>query len=296
MKEGNVFLMTVIIAVAVLLIPTILAAQNSISAIGGDNIGSISVSWPEQVTVNPNISDNVEYRVECTITTGGGTPGNLTSFHYNLPDNSTTHVITDFVFQNGTGYENATRFVNGSYNYVSFNLTKISQMNNTADGETFNITFKLDSPISWAQNISVSKSGRKYTEKFNITSSATNLTVVNASLIIVPSYWYTRVGAPLSVKFNNTAIDEYTYSYSSIIVYTDLNLSSNLEQYGSGWGELEIQYNGPTVDQSSGSSPQDQTPAPPEERTTTRAIFLLVSAILVIIILVVTLIVVLGKR
>jgi len=296
MRKSDLFLIIAVMTV-ILVLPVTLAAQNSISAIGGDNIGSISVSWPEQVTVNPNISDNVEYRVECTITTSGGTPGNLTSFHYNLPDNSTTHVITDFVFQNGTGYENATRFVNGSYNYVSFNLTEISQMNNTADGETFNITFKLDSPISWAQNISVSQSGRAYTEKLNITSSATNLTIVNASLTVVPTYWYTRVGAPTSVQFNHTAISEYKYNYSSITVYTDLNLSSNLLRYGSGWGELEIQYNGPTVDQSGGSSPTTVTPTiPPEKQINIKAIFLLLSAIVIIVILVVTLIVVLKKK
>jgi len=237
---------------AVLIIPLVLASQNDITNVSGNNSDLTFSLTTTQVTVNPTIDSNITYCTSINVT--GGATWNLTSFNFNLPDNSTTSVSTDFNFTNSSGSStiiNGT-FVKGDYNYVNFNNLDI-YLNDSVNGTIFNVTFMLDEPIDKVK-LSTSQSGRVYTETWNITSSATNLTITNASLVVTPTYWYTRIGNPTAVTFNGTTKD-YLATYDNISVYTDLNLGTNMIEYGSGWSTLSLTYNGPTVDLSGGSSP-----------------------------------------
>jgi len=247
-----------VILASVLVCPVVLGAQNSITNITGNATTLHFALTTTQVTTNPGIGDNVTYCTTINVTAGAA-KWNLTSFYFNLPDNSTTKVATDFVLRNSSNAQkNATEFIKGNYNSVYFSgLGTLAYLNETGNATIFNITYKLESPIA-STKLTTSKSGKTYTETWNITSSATNLTIENASLNVTPSYWYTRIGNPTIVTFNSTSKD-YTASYSDILVYTDLNLSDNLIEYGSGWGTLSISYNEPDVDSSSGESP---TPTP----------------------------------
>jgi len=286
-------LLTILVLVT-LVLPMVLATQNAILNVTGNNSALTFTLSTVQTSVNPVIGANVTY-VTIVNVTGPDATWNLTSFDFYLPDNSSTTVATDFVLRNSSGSQkNASSFTAGNYNYVSFSGLG-PYLNGSANGTTFNITWMLDEPIS-STKISASQSGRVYTEKWNITSSATNLTIVNASLIVVPTYWYTRIGDPISVTFNNTAKD-YVANYTSLKVYTDLNLSSNLQRYGSGWGELKVVYNGPTVSSSSGDKPSKPLSITPTETQARLALWTLtIIGIIAIIGLVIFLVIVLTKK
>lgn len=300
MKKRNLLLLGIVFGL--LILPIVFATiENTITNVSGNHSAIFPVLTTTQVTTNPEIDANVTYCTTVNIT--GGEDGlNLSSFLFYLPDNSTTQNETDFVLRNITvsasAQANATLFVDGDYNYVSFvNVCDI--LNGTLNGTTFNITYMLSEPID-STKLSASRSGRIWTETWNITSSATNLTIENASLILTPTYWYTRIGDPTSIQFNSTA-KGYSANLTAIKAYTDLNLSSNLLSYGSGWSTLSIAYNGPTIDTSSGSSPLEVTPTTPSEISdwlTPRGIIVLEALILIIgaIVIVVVLVAKKGKK
>ena len=71
--------------------PMILGAQNSITNVAGNNSVLYFELTTTQITTNPGIGDNVTYRTEVNVTSGDATY-NLSSFYFNLPDNSSTQV------------------------------------------------------------------------------------------------------------------------------------------------------------------------------------------------------------
>lgn len=288
MKKISLLLLSIVIFA----LPIVFAAQNTITDVSGNNTPLTFTLVTEQITVNPGFDENVSYRTKVTVTTSAD-KWNMTEFLFHLPDNSTTQVVTDFVLTNSSGSQkNASVFTAGNYNYVNF--TGLSDYFKDYDNNSyFNITFKLDEPIDKTK-LSTSHSGRAYTETWNITSSATNLTIVNASLTVTPTYWYTRIGDPTAVTFNGTSKD-YTANFTSITVYTDLNLSSNLHEYGSGWGILSITYNGPTVDASSGNKPSAPLAVTPGLDTEARSSLLIYGLVLFVIAIIVVLVIVLKR-
>ena len=300
MRKANLLLLSIVFTV--FLLPTVLAAIEGeiLNVIGNNSALEFSLTT-HQITINPGIGENVTYTTVINVTGPDGFY-NITSFDFYLPDNSTIETAADYVLRNSTNdQKTATSFNAGNYNYVSF--TDLSTyLNNSVNATTFNITFILDQPIG-STKLSESRSGREYTATWNITSSATNLTIENASLVVTPSYWYTRIGAPTSVQFNSTT-KTYSYNITSIEVYTDLNISSgtgNLIEYGSGNGILEIKYNGPTIDKSSGKSPSAIPPVSviPEEISvwlTPKGLFFGIVIGLVFIAAIVAIIVVIVKR
>jgi len=257
MKQTNLLLLGVLF-IAILAMSFVTAEQNVLTNYtGNESTGLTAVLTTTQVTINPIIGGNVTYctTVNLTILDNSVTTFNLTQFYFHLPDNATSTTATDFYISNTSNvWQNATEFINSDYNYVNFSGLDVL-FNNSQNGTQFNITWKLLAPIAQTK-LAVTQAGRQYTETWNITSAASNMTIENASLTMVPSYWYTRVGNPISVQFNTTNIN-YGANLSDIVVYTSLNHTEgtgNLLEYGSGWGELSIIYNGPTVDSSSGSS------------------------------------------
>lgn len=244
-----------------MVLPTVLATENNIINASGNLSGDVAFSLSTvQTSVNPIIGANISYTTIVNVTHVEDVGHfNLTGFDFYLPDNSTTNLSTDFVFLNASNdQKNATSFNMGARNYVHFDL--IGHMNISLNGTVFNITWKLNQPIA-STKLTTTTAGRTYTETWNITSSASNITIQNASLLVTPTYWYTRIGNPTSTLFNSTT-KSYAANITDIRVYTDLNLSSNLESYGSGWSTLSITYNGPSVDSSSGSSSSDQATTP----------------------------------
>jgi len=218
---------------------------------------NFTINSSVQSTVNPGANMNISFVTTVTVS-GLNDTLNISVLRFYLPDNYTTSEVTDFKLYNASNSQmNASAFVSGDYNYVNFTDLDLI-LNDTANASTFNITWMLNEPIDIAK-ISVSSAGRAYTETYNITTLTSNLTIINASLNVTPSFWYTRIGTPTTVQFNNTG-KGYTTTISGISVFTDLNLTNNLRVYGSGWETLSIIYNGPTVDSSSGKSPSEVAP------------------------------------
>jgi len=259
MRKAILLLLSIVLAV--LVIPGVFAEQNSVSGIGGEGDPNMTVQSTTQVTTNPEIGANITYRTEINVT--GELHMNITDLIFNLPNNSSTSVITDFQLEFGSDYKNATSFSVGDYNYVTFsNLAELASFNDTLNSSTFNVTWKLDGAIG-STKMNSSQTGRVWAEVWNITSSATNLTIENASLIMYPEYWHTRIGNPTSVLFNYTS-KGYTANYSAIEVWVNMSLDLDMQKNGSGWTLLEILYNGPTVSKSAGKSatkPISITPA-----------------------------------
>ena len=290
MRKANLLLLGIVFIVLVL--PIISATiENSIMNVTGNDSALTFTLSTIQISVNPLIGANITYTTIVNVTSVDDT-WNITEFLFYLPDDSTTEVAIDYVFRNESDQKNASSFNAADYNYLNF--TELSNyLIDYANGTTFNITWALK-PIE-STKLSVSQLGRAYTETWNITSLATNLTIENASLIVIPSYWYNRIGTPTSVLFNNTA-KEYSANLTEIAVFTDLNLSSNLEETSSGWGTLSITFNGPEVDPSSGKSSTKVAPTPliPEEKTFRVILFVLIGLIFVGAII--TLVIVLAKK
>lgn len=259
------------IFLAVLLFPLISADVTRVTNVSGNQtLLWFNASVPIQTTSNPAIGDKIWYNVTINITANGTTGGygiNTTSFLYHLEDNGTSHVITDYIIFNRTktgGIAGATVtasvFTNSSYsNYVNFSGVAAFFNNSLGfvNGTEINLSFAVRASNS--TKIGVSQSGRAYTETWNITTQTTNLTISNASITVVPTYWYTRIGSP-TVTFNGTAVTTYTESKGNLIAHTDLDIGNNLALYGSGYGTLSVAYNGPVVDTSSGSSPSKTVP------------------------------------
>lgn len=288
--------------------------QNSITNVTG-NLTPLYFSFETfQSTANPAIGENVTYVTSINISTGiaGATHFNLTNFSINLPDNNTVAIASTFLLTNATaggiGNETAPVFhigqAAGQYGYISFQgISGFSGMsgnaNGTANQTVWNLTWISSAPIV-STKIASALGGRAYTETWNITSANSNLTVDNASLVVSPSYFYTRIGVPTTVTFNATSLTTSGYSanYSDIECWTNLVLdgaTSNMLKYGSGYGTLSIVYNGPVISGSSGSSPSVAVSIVP---TTAREIslWLIIGLGSVILIVIVVLVVVLNKR
>jgi hypothetical protein len=225
-----------------------------------------------QNTTNPGIGANVTYITKINISTGiaGATMFNLTNFTINMPDNNTYPSNTTIILTNSTGGTETSHVYTigqaaGQYGYVSFygisgfaNVTS-ADLNGTKNQTVWNLTWISSAPVA-STKIASSLSGRAYTETWNITSANSNMTVSNSSLVVSPSYFYTRIGAPTAVTFNATSLTTSGYSanYSDIESWTDLNVNltdANMLRYGSGYGTLSITYNGPVISSSSGNSP-----------------------------------------
>jgi len=309
MKKINLLLSVLLVFIFCSL--SISATVSTITNVTGNVSSPLEFTYvTTQTTTNPEIGENISYITSINVTTGTATVAgkdvwNITSFNFVLPDNATTSTSTDFnvtvtnlsathsTVNNGT-------FVNAAENYVNFHDVGW-YFNNTANGTIFNITWMLDSPIS-STKIATSQSGRAYTETWNITSTATNQTIDNASLTVRPSYWYTRIGNPTTITFNGTSkLTNYTANFTDIEVWTDLTLlSSNLlpidSGFGGGWATLSITYNGPTIDASSGSASSTTISTLPDEQ---RRLGLYLGVILVIIVVVglaITLVYLLKKK
>ncbi len=252
----KVFLLLVL---ALLVVPTVFGLENVIPfAYGNDTELFFSITTV-QSTTNPTIGANIAYVTTINVTAAGASvTWNLTNFTYYLPDNASTQTLTDFKLNGNTSFvvQNATSFTESYRNYVNFTIPD-ALLNDTGNGTFITINWSLSSPIAQSK-IGVVQAGRRYTETWNITSSASNLTIVNASLVVLPTYWHTRIGSP-TVTFNSTSKNSVS-TLGSISVYTDLNISNsddvlgNMIKYGSGWSTLGISYDGPTVDASSGKS------------------------------------------
>ncbi len=248
-----------LIVLALLIVPTVFGLENTF----GDFVGNgtdiyFTIVSTNQTSVNPGIGDDVSYVTTINVTHEGESAiWNVTNFTFYLPDNASTQVLGDFKLHNdGIFVYNATVFTAASRNYVIWQTTG-ANLNGTNNGTWLTINWSLSSPIAQTK-ISVIRAGRTYTELWNITSSASNLTIVNASLNVTPSYWHTRIGNPITT-FNSTS-KNYFASFNDVAIYSDLNMShsddltGNMIKYGSGWGTLSVVYNGPIVDSSSGSS------------------------------------------
>ena len=266
-----------LIYLALLVIPTVCATYPTIvNATGTDGLTlTFTLVDTVQETVNPGIGDNVTYRTVFNVTNSGVPETfNVTSFIFYFPDNRSSSNVLDTTAQNGigTGVQNTTTFFSGTWNgstgnysMALFNNTgAVTYLNNTNNGTYLNITWVMLNPITQSK-LSTGRAGRVYTETWNITSLASNLTIVNASLNMTPSYWYTRIGTPTGITFNGTT-KNYLATLSDMTVYTDLNLTSNLLPFGSGWSTLSLAYNGPTVDLSSGSSSTSEGVIPEETK------------------------------
>jgi len=265
-----------------------------------------------QNTTNPGIGENVTYITKINISTGiaGATMFNLTNFTINMPDNNTYPLNSTIILTNSTGGTETAHVYHigqaaAQYGYVSFygisgfaNVTS-ADLNGTKNQTVWNLTWISSAPIA-STKIASALGGRAYTETWNITSANSNLTVTNASLVVSPSYFYTRIGVPTTVTFNATSLTTSGYSanYSDIECWTNLVLdgaTSNMLKYGSGYGTLSIVYNGPVISGSSGSSPSVAVSIVP---TTAREIslWLIIGLGSVILIVIVVLVVVLNKR
>ena len=211
----------------------------------------------EQTTVNPNATDNVSYTTHVTVTSGTNSTWNMSSFDFYPPDNASTNGTSDYVVNNvttGAGIA-STYYKVGNYSYVHFELVD-ALFNESNNNTMFNITWIMYQPIAIVKTGS-SRAGRVYTETWNITSAASDMTIQNASLFVTPAYWYTKVGTPSTITFNSTA-KNYKYNLTMFEVWTNLTVrgvGTNLIDSGSGYETLSIVYNGPTIDASSGSSP-----------------------------------------
>lgn len=301
MRKINLLLLGMIFALMV--IPTVFATENTITNPEGNDSSLEFALRTVQITANPGIGDNVTYVtfVNVTSITGeAGTTWNLTSFRFYPPDNLSSSVVTDFVLRNTTGDDqaNASHYVTGDYNYANFTDFdgESALLNNSVNGTEFNITWVLLHPIG-STKLVATRNGNTYTETWNITSSATNLTIVNASLNVTPTYWHTRIGNP-TVTFNSTS-KGYSASLADLLVYTDLNLSNgvgdgNLLVYGSGWQTLSVVYNGPEVSSSSGDNPSKPLSIIPGDIS--RRTIILVSLLGLLVIAVVSLSVVFLKK
>ncbi len=261
MRKLNLLLLSVALLFT---LPVVLASiQNSIINVAGNDSVLFFNFTTTQVSTNPGIGEDVSYITQIGVNSSDA-DFNLSDFYFYLPENSSTVIATDFTLHNITNDAlNATSFVIGDYNAVIFNNTENFFFVHP-NASIFNITWKLSSPIA-ATKLATTRAGRAYTETWNITSAATNLTITNASLTVIPQYWYTRIGAPTTVTFNATAKDSAS-NVTHIEVWTDLNLNEstgNLIRYGSGYQTLSVTYNGPVVDASSGSSPSGLATAIP---------------------------------
>ena len=245
-----------------LTIPTALAIGNENNILNVDgNQSTLRFNLTTiQSTVNPTIGANITYITIVNVSTvDAEVTFNLTDFCFYLPDNRSTVEYLDFgLNHNETDIQaNASSMIStdaANWNYANFSnmgALALPPFNDSVNGTAFNITWMLESPITQVK-ISTSQIGRTYTELWNITSLATNLTIVNSSLTITPVYWHTIIGVP-SVTFNDTT-KIYEANSTGVTAYTDLNLSSNLQEFGSGWETLSIVYNGPSIDKSGGSS------------------------------------------
>ena len=264
-----------LILTLVLVLPLISATwaggQNSITNVTG-NLTPLYFSMTTfQSTVNPGVGENVTYVTSINISTGiaGATHFNLTNFSINMPDNNTVPIASTILLTNATagGIGNETAPVYtiaqaaGQYGYVSFQgISGFSGMdgneNGTANQTVWNLTWIATAPVG-STKIATSRSRRTYTETWNITSANSNMTVENASLVIAPSFWNTRIGSP-TVTFNDTALTGVIANYTWTEPRVDLVLdgaSFNMLEYGSGYETLSIVFNGPSISASSGSTP-----------------------------------------
>lgn len=298
MRKVNLITISLAFILVLFSLPMVLGAQNSVTDVFGNQSKLYFSLQTYQVTTNPTIGQNVTYRTEINVT-GGDAKNNITWFILALPDNHSTQTASDFILTNSSGtYEvTGTTFTIGDYNTINFsglNYTFQNQTGGWLNATEFNVSWNCSAPIA-ATKIGVSKSGRAYTETWNITSANSNLTIENASLVVTPTYWYTRIGAPTTVTFNDTTKD-YLSSASDITVYTDLDIGTdgNMLEYGSGYETLSITYNGPIVSPSGGKSPT----APAAEITPPSFALwtLIVLGVLFVIIMMVCLVYLLRKK
>ncbi len=286
----------------VLLLPSMSAwagGQNSITNVTGNMSELLFEFTTFQSTTNPGVGENVTYVTSINITTtkAGATHFNLTNFTINMPDNNTYPINSTIYLTNATagGIGNETAQVYtigqaaGQYGYISFyGISGFSGMsgnlNGTANQTVWNLTWISSAPVG-STKIATSLTGRAYTETWNITSANTNITVTNASFVIAPSFWYTRIGNP-TVTFNDTAVTGVIANYTWIEPRTNLVLdggSFNMLEYGSGYETLSITFNGPAISSSSGSSPSAALSVIPTTARESRLWFLGILGVLVVI-------------
>ena len=259
--------------------------QYSITNVTG-NLTPITFTFDTvQNTTNPGIGENVTYITKINMSSSTGAMMNLTNFSINMPDNNTYPSAGTIYLTNTTGGTVYAQVYHigqaaGQYGYISFygisgfaNVTS-ADLNGTKNHTVWNLTWISSAPIASANHVA-SLSGRTYTETWNITNANSNITVTNASLVVSPSWFYTRIGAPTAVTFNATSLTTsgYTANYSDIECWTNLVLdgaTANMLKYGSGYQTLSVSYNGPVISSSSGSSPSGAISVVPT--TTTRNI------------------------
>lgn len=253
MRKANLILLGVVLLFT---LPVILAStQSTLGALEGNQ----SDLWwnatfnTSQTTTNPGIGENVSYYTNISVYTADA-DWNLSSFTVYLPENASSLVAADYVLYNDTHNIAATTFTRGDYNSITFTDVYL-YFNHSANGSVFNFTWKFISPIA-STKLTATQSGRAYTETWNITSPATNLTITNASLTVIPTYWYSKIGYTTAVTFNDTTKNSIS-NISHVEVWTDLDVGpgGNMIEYGSAYETLSITYNGPVVSPSSGRSP-----------------------------------------
>lgn len=256
-----------------------IGGQNTISNVTGNDTPLDFVITTMQNESNPPIGANITYITSITISSRAYAKFNLTNFSLNLADNNTFNENQTFRLFNETagmiGNETPDEFwigqAAGQYSWLVFyGMTAFSNAtagsNGTRNATTWNLTWETMAPVT-STFLTSSRSGRAYTETWNITNENSNLTVTNASLVVAPSWYYTRVGAP-TVSFNSTAFTTYSTNYTSLEGWTDLVLdgaTSNMVKLGSGYATLSVVYNGPTTSSSSGSTPSATLSTIPEE-------------------------------
>ncbi len=254
-----------------------IGGMNTNSNVTGNDTPLYFVITTVQNTTNPAIGANITYITSITISARAFEKFNLTNFSLNLPDNNTFNGNVSFVLNNETGLnsnETPDEFWIGQaaaqHNWLVFyGMTAFSNAsagsNGTRNATTWNLSWVAQAPIS-STKIQASLTGRAYTETWNITNANSNVTVTNASIVVAPSWYYTRVGVPTTVSFNGTAFTTYSTNYTSLEAWTDLVLdggTSNMIKLGSGYQTLSILYNGPAVSASSGNSPSSTASVTP---------------------------------
>ena len=278
-----------------------LGGQNTITNVTG-NLTPLDFNISTtQSTTNPGIGQNVTYTTSINITSRADVSFNLTNFSFSLPDNNTVVPVSGYTLTNSTG-GTATPSVRtigqgaGQYSYVTFygltafsNATPAGIQNGTKNATIWTLSWIANAPVG-STKIRAILSGRTYTETWNITSANSNLTVTNASLVVSPSWFYTRIGIPTAVTFNATTLTTsgYTANYTDIESWTDLNIGTNMLEGGSGYETLSISYRGPSISTSSGSSPSATVSVVPTTTGQRWGIGILIGSIFVVAIVVVT--------
>jgi hypothetical protein len=272
MKKVNLVIIGLLMLLSLPMITAVFGASSAgqITDVAGNDTKLYFNLTTAQMTANPGAGANVSYVTTVTVIAGHA-HFNLTMFIIQLPDNHTTRNLASLIFSNTSSTFNLNKSANktatvftpveGKYNTANFSgldayFNHTGSARGWANESQFKVYWIMSAPIT-STKITAARNGRVWTETWNITSAASNVTIDNASLLVIPTYWYSKIGDPTAVTFNATALTGYISNCSSIEPFTDLNLSSNgnLLVYGSGYQTLSISYNGPSIDSSSGSSP-----------------------------------------